>query len=74
LAHLGFGRNREALAFDDASPAEGGSSFRFLQRRAMGWGEGAPPGLGNGDWIYAAYDAAGNRAPGQPLHARPLHV
>lgn len=31
----------------------------FVMSKGSGWGKSAPEGMGNGDWIYGAFDAAG---------------
>lgn len=33
----------------------------FLMQKGAGWGKGAPENLNNGDWIYAAFKANGER-------------
>lgn len=39
----------------------------FVMGKNAGWGESAPAGLKNGDWIYAAYGADGKTAAPDPL-------
>jgi hemoglobin len=46
----------------------------FVMGKQAGWGDSAPQGLKNGDWIYAAYDSAGKTAPDSPLGCRACHL
>ena len=46
----------------------------FVMGKQPGWGEAAPPGLRNGDWLYAAYDADGTRATEDLNACRACHL
>ena len=46
----------------------------FVMGKNEGWGASAPDGLKNGDWIYAAWLASGEKAPDSPLACRACHL
>lgn len=46
----------------------------FVMGKNAGWGESAPEGLKNGDWIYAAYLANGEKAPEPTQTCRACHL
>lgn len=46
----------------------------FVMGKNEGWGALAPEGLKNGDWIYAAYLAGGEKAPDSTLTCRACHL
>ena len=46
----------------------------FVMGKNAGWGQAAPEGLKNGDWIYAAYLANGDKAPDSTLTCRACHL
>ncbi|MEQ1685417.1 MAG: cytochrome P460 family protein [Burkholderiaceae bacterium] len=46
----------------------------FVMGKNEGWGASAPDGLNNGDWIYAAYLAGGEKAPDSTLTCRACHL
>jgi hemoglobin len=45
----------------------------FMMGKGEGWGESAPAGMKNGDWIYSAYFADGNPAPDPIVACRACH-
>ncbi len=52
-----------------------GSLLRvFVMGKNEGWGASAPDGLKNGDWVYAAYLAGGEKAPESTLTCRACHL
>lgn len=46
----------------------------FVMGKNAGWGQSAPEGLKNGDWIYAAYLADGAKAPEATAACRACHL
>jgi hypothetical protein len=46
----------------------------FVMGKNEGWGASAPDGLKNGDWIYAAYLAGGEKAPDATVTCRACHL
>jgi hemoglobin len=46
----------------------------FVMGKNEGWGQSAPDGLKNGDWIYAAYLANGDKAPDPIAACRACHL
>ncbi len=46
----------------------------FVMGKNPGWGQSAPEGLKNGDWIYAAYLADGAKAPEPTATCRACHL
>jgi Cytochrome P460 len=46
----------------------------FVMGKNEGWGASAPEGLKNGDWIYAAYMANGEKSADSTLTCRACHV
>ena len=46
----------------------------FLMGKNEGWGASAPEGLKNGDWIYSAYLANGDKAPEPAAACRACHL
>lgn len=46
----------------------------FVMGKNEGWGASAPDGLKNGDWVYAAYMAGGEKAPDSTLTCRACHL
>jgi hemoglobin len=46
----------------------------FVMGKNEGWGQSAPEGLKNGDWIYAAYQANGEKAADPIVACRACHL
>lgn len=46
----------------------------FVMGKNEGWGASAPEGLKNGDWIYAAYLASGEKPPDATVACRACHL
>lgn len=46
----------------------------FMMGKNEGWGQSAPDGLKNGDWIYTAYLANGTRAADPTVACRACHL
>jgi len=46
----------------------------FVMGKNEGWGASAPEGLANGDWIYAAYMASGEKSADSTLTCRACHL
>ena len=46
----------------------------FVMGKGAGWGESAPVGMKNGDWIYSAYLADGKPAPDPIVACRGCHL
>ena len=46
----------------------------FVMGKGQGWGDSAPPGLKNGDWIYAGYLPGGEKSPEPPSACRACHL
>ena len=46
----------------NGSLVKGALSKVFIMEKGPNWGDGAPAGLKNGDWIYAAYNGDGSKA------------
>jgi Cytochrome P460 len=46
----------------------------FVMGKNEGWGASAPEGLKNGDWIYAAYLASGEKAADSTIACRACHL
>ena len=46
----------------------------FVMGKNEGWGASAPEGLANGDWIYAAYLASGEKSADSTLTCRACHL
>jgi hypothetical protein len=46
----------------------------FVMGKNEGWGQSAPEGLKNGDWIYAAYMANGDKAADPIVACRACHL
>ena len=46
----------------------------FVMGKGEGWGETAPQGLKNGDWVYAAYGADGKIAADPIAPCRACHL
>ena len=46
----------------------------FVMGKGAGWGETAPAGLKNGDWVYSAYLADGKVAPDPIAACRGCHL
>lgn len=46
----------------------------FVMGKNEGWGQSAPEGLKNGDWIYAAYMAGGEKSADSTLTCRACHL
>lgn len=46
----------------------------FVMGKNEGWGASAPEGLKNGDWIYAAWLASGEKAPDPTIACRACHL
>ncbi len=67
----------------DGTPIKGGDGAMvkgallkvFVMGKGAGWGESAPAGLANGDWIYAGYLADGKTvAPDPTVACRACHL
>lgn len=46
----------------------------FVMGKNQGWGASAPEGLKNGDWIYAAYTATGEKSADPAAACRGCHL
>ena len=46
----------------------------FVMGKGEGWGESAPAGMKNGDWVYSAYLADGKPAPDPIVACRSCHL
>ncbi len=46
----------------------------FVMGKGDGWGESAPAGMKNGDWVYAAYLPDGKPAPDPIVACRSCHL
>ncbi|WP_342348377.1 cytochrome P460 family protein [uncultured Nitrospira sp.] len=46
----------------------------FVMQKGAGWGEGAPENLKNGDWIYSAFKANGERLEVDYTTCRACHL
>ena len=46
----------------------------FVMGKNAGWGQSAPEGLKNGDWIYAAYLPGGEKSADSTLTCRACHL
>ena len=46
----------------------------FVMGKGEGWGESAPAGMKNGDWVYSAYLPDGKPAPDSPVACRGCHL
>ena len=46
----------------------------FVMGKNAGWGQSAPEGLKNGDWIYSAYMANGDKAADPIVACRACHL
>jgi len=46
----------------------------FVMGKSAGSGQSAPEGLKNGDWVYAAYLANGDKSPDSTLTCRACHL
>ena len=46
----------------------------FVMGKNPGWGQAAPEGLKNGNWIYAAYLPTGEKSADQPSACRGCHL
>ena len=46
----------------------------FVMGKNEGWGASAPEGLKNGDWIYAAYLASGEKSADSTVSCRACHL
>jgi hypothetical protein len=54
---------------------EKGALFKvFVMGKGAGWGESAPAGMKNGDWIYSAYGADGKPGPDPIVACRSCHL
>lgn len=53
----------------DGNFVKGNLAKVFVMGKGEGWGESAPAGLKNGDWIYAAYLADGKTVSQDPIAA-----
>jgi hemoglobin len=59
----------------DGAMVKGALLKVFVMGKDAGWGASAPAGLGNGDWIYAAYLADAKTAAPDPIVAcRACHL
>jgi hemoglobin len=62
------------MMMGDDKLVKGGLSKVFIMEKRAGWGDNAPAGLKNGDWIYAAYNADGSRAEADYNACRDCHM
>ena len=46
----------------------------FVMGKGRGWGESAPAGMHNGDWVYSAYLADGKPLSDSPVTCRGCHL
>lgn len=46
----------------------------FVMGKNAGWGQSAPEGFENGDWIYAGYLSSGERSPDPTVTCRAYHL
>jgi hypothetical protein len=46
----------------------------FVMGKGAGWGDSAPEGLRNGDWVYAPYDAKGVKTADPVVACRACHL
>ena len=46
----------------------------FVMGKNAGWGQSAPEGLKNGDWIYAGYLPSGEKGPEPTVTCRACHL
>ena len=46
----------------------------FVMGKGQGWGESAPAGLKNGDWVYAGYLPSGAQSPEPASACRACHL
>ena len=54
---------------------EKGALFKvFVMGKGDGWGESAPAGMKNGDWVYSAYFADGKPSPDPIVACRGCHL
>jgi hypothetical protein len=54
---------------------EKGALFKvFFMGKGAGWGESAPAGMKNGDWVYSAYFADGKPSPDPIVACRSCHL
>jgi hemoglobin len=59
----------------DGAMVKGALLKVFVMGKSAGWGESAPAGLANGDWIYSAYLADGKTTSPEPIVAcRACHL
>ncbi len=59
----------------DGAMVKGALLKVFVMGKSAGWGESAPAGLANGDWIYSAYLADAKTAAPDPIVAcRACHL
>ena len=58
----------------DGKLVKGDLAKVFVMGKEAGWGAGAPEGLKNGDWIYAAYDPSGKKTADNLGTCRACHL
>ena len=58
----------------DGKLIKGDLSKVFVMGKGEGWGDDAPPGLKNGDWVYAAYGADGKTTSDPIAACRGCHL
>lgn len=58
----------------DGKMRKAGLAKVFVMGKDAGWGQDVPPEQRTGNWIYAAYDAAGAKTADNPATCRACHV
>ena len=58
----------------DGNLVKGDLAKVFVMGKDEGWGAGAPEGLKNGDWVYAAYDPSGKKTADNLGTCRACHL
>ena len=58
----------------DGKLVKGDLAKVFVMGKDAGWGAGAPEGLKNGDWVYAAYDPSGKKTADNLGTCRACHL
>ena len=58
----------------DGNLVKGDLAKVFVMGKDAGWGAGAPEGLKNGDWVYAAYDPSGKKTADNLGTCRACHL
>ena len=58
----------------DGNLVKDGLAKVLVMQKGAGWGKNAPKGLENGDWIYAAFNANGDRLDVEYAECRSCHI